>query len=43
MSVLESDFGSPVLPADEAAAFEAGYRAQAGKGFSFDIATFYNR
>ena len=30
-TVLASDFGTHVLPADKAASYEFGYRAQAGE------------
>jgi iron complex outermembrane receptor protein len=39
---LVSKFGRPHLPAEPTVAYELGQRAQVGKWFSFDLATFYN-
>jgi iron complex outermembrane receptor protein len=43
VTVVEADFGTHVLPADKAAAFESGYRVRMGERVIFDASGFYNR
>lgn len=42
MPVVLAIFGNPDLKSERVTAYELGYRAQAGKRFSVDVATFYN-
>jgi iron complex outermembrane receptor protein len=42
MPVVLAIFGNPDLKSERVTAYELGYRAQAGKRFSLDVATFYN-
>ncbi|MGZ9159100.1 MAG: TonB-dependent receptor plug domain-containing protein, partial [Nitrospira sp.] len=42
MPVVLAIFGNPDLKSERVTAYELGYRAQAGKRFSLDAATFYN-
>jgi len=42
MPAVLAIFGNPDLKSERLTAYELGYRAQAGKRFSLDVATFYN-
>ena len=42
MPVVLAIFGNPDLKSERVTAYELGYRAQVGKRFSLDVATFYN-
>ena len=42
MPVVLAIIGNPDLKSEKVTAYEFGYRAQAGKRFSLDVATFYN-